>query len=115
MPILSEDLRRRLVAKYGTDVNLEASSQVVSDLLRELASGLGEKVVFEPGAVEAYDKTYTEGYNKEDYSRSSYIKYDRTDGGIYEDIFENVFAEIRPELDKLIVEKLRVSGKSAKR
>jgi hypothetical protein len=114
MPILSEDLRRRLVAKYGTGVNLEASSQVVSDLLKDLASGFAGKVVFDPGSVMAYDKTYTEGYNKEDYSRSSYQRYDRTDGGIYEDIFEKVFAEIRPELDKLVIDKLRVSQRSAK-
>ena len=113
MPILSEDLRRRLVAKYGTGVNLEANSQVVSDLLKELASGIGD-VAIDPGTVMAYDKTYTEGYNKEDYSRGSYQRYDRTDGGIFEDIYENVVSEIRPELDKLIIDKLRVSEKTRK-
>jgi hypothetical protein len=114
MPILNEDLRRRLIAKYGTGVNLEANSQVVSDLLKELASGIGDQAILDPGTVMAYDKTYTEGYNKEDYSRGSYQRYDRTDGGIFEDMYEDVLSNIRPELDKMIIEKLRVSDKTKK-
>lgn len=109
MPILNEELRRRLVAKYGTNVNLDTSSRAVSALLKELAADLLADPIGEAAA--GYQKTYTEGYNREGYSRADYTRYDRTDGSIYEDLFDDLMTQIRPELDKLIVEKLRKAPK----
>jgi hypothetical protein len=112
MPTLDESLRRRLIAKFGTTVNLESQSAVVSEMLHELATEL-RLPSGGLGGVDSYDKTYSEGYNKEDYSRGRYSRYDRTDGGIYEDIYDDLITAIRPELDKLVVARLRDRAASA--
>src|SRR4051794_16392999 len=116
MPTLNEALRRRLVAKYGTNVNLEARSDVVADLLRNIADQLHVSAVqtseYSKSKPSSYSRTYQQGYNKENYSRSEYSKYCKTSaGGSSAESFARLVAEIRPELDKLIIEKLRAEKK----
>jgi hypothetical protein len=106
MPTLDETLRRRLIAKYGTSVDLQSQSGVVSEVLRDVADQI-QADALDLAVLQKYDKTYTEGYNREGYSRANYTRYDRTDGDMYIKIFEEVIADVRPELDKLVIEKLR--------
>ena len=71
-----EELRERLVAKFGTSISLAAESPALAELLDEI-----DVLSPHPRAMDdddGYDKFYTEGYNKEDYSRSAYTKYDKT-------------------------------------
>jgi hypothetical protein len=110
MPTLDEALRRRLIAKYGTSIDLQSQSGVLSEVLRDVADQIQAGALVDLGALQKYDKTYTEGYNREGYSRGSYTRYDRTDGDIYERIFEEVIADVRPELDKLVIDKIRAKA-----
>ncbi|HEX8451600.1 MAG TPA: hypothetical protein VF647_05865 [Longimicrobium sp.] len=108
MPTIDSSLRQRLVAKYGTSVNLEAGSPVASDILRDLVHELSAD---DSESEEAgYDKSYVEGYNRQDYTRTNYSRYDRTDDTVAEAGGEQIGAEIRPELDRLIIERLRAAA-----
>jgi hypothetical protein len=117
MPSLDDDLRKRLIAKFGTSVNLEAGTPVVRELLAEIAAELAEG---DNPPSPNYNKSYTEGYNKEGYMRADYNRYDKT----YEKTEligyvdpQILVAELGPELERLIssilVERLRRSGGEA--
>jgi hypothetical protein len=101
----NEGLRRSLVAKFGTAINFESEPGVLTEILNEIANeriNLGGRF---GGTNAAYDRTYTEGYNKEDYSKAEYNKYDKTNN--IENITREAILEIRPELDKLVLERIR--------
>lgn len=96
-----EDVRRRLLARFGPSIDLETNPELVNEIVAEIA----REEPFGSINLASYDKTYTEGYNKEDYSRSAYTRYDRTDDGhIWE---EGQNALVLPELDRLVVDRLR--------
>lgn len=97
MPTLNSEFKRRLLAQFGT-TNIEAKSELVAELLREIALEI-ENPRLDPNG---YDKTYTEGYNKGDYSKANYSKYDKTNAP-----YEEIMNVILPELERLVVEKLR--------
>jgi len=120
MPTLDKALLHRLALKYGPTINLESDSEVLTELLRQLAAEepkAGEPAAGEPKPDEftekridlpSYDKTYTEGYNKENYSRSDYTRYDRTVSGASLNDEESL--HIPPEADVAIVDRLRGPG-----
>lgn len=103
MSSMNEELRRRLVARFGPSINLESNSSVIRELLDEI-DFLNPNIV----ADDQYDRTYTEGYNKEDYSKGSYSRYDKTN----DEWDESIRERIQPELDKLVVEGLRSQFRS---
>ena len=92
---MDKDVQRRLIAKFGTNIDLENP-----DLIGRLMAEINRDPVFDE---KNYDKTYTEGYNKEGYDKANYSKYDKT---AHE--FERSIKEvISPELDRYIVDSLR--------
>jgi hypothetical protein len=101
MPTLSNELRRRLISQFGA-TSFEGKSELVAELLREIALEIDTPHLDPNG----YDKTYTEGYNKGDYSKANYSRYDKTNAP-----YEEIMRVILPELERLVVEKLREQQK----
>jgi hypothetical protein len=98
MATLNDAVLIKLREKYGDSVQLTSGTPLLHDILTELGH-------LDPiGPLAGYDKTYTEGYNKEDYSRGDYHRYDRT-----VDVYNDRIHEIQPEIDKLILERLKAS------
>lgn len=102
MPTINENLRKRLIAKYGTELNLESRDDLLNELIKEISA----EAFIPIGLKDGYDKHYTEGYNKMDYSKSDYSRYDKTNDFDF-DIMKEVISDIRPELQKLLLEKIR--------
>jgi hypothetical protein len=114
MPTLDQALLRRLALKYGPTINLESDSEVLTEILRQLAAEEPAAEEPKPGEpteklvdLPSYDKTYTEGYNKENYSRSDYHRYDRTVSGAG---LNDEGLNIVPDADVTIVDRLRGPG-----
>lgn len=97
---MDEDLRKRLLARFGPTLDLEARPEILSEILTEIG-----RESFDP-RVAGYQKTYTEGYNKEGYSRANYSRYDRTDD-LAALVNRELVEQIRPEFDSFIVDRLR--------
>lgn len=75
-----EELRERLIAKFGTSISLAAESPALAELLDEI-DVLSPVPRTRAEEDDGYQKHYVEGYNKVDYSRVNYSKYDKTDEG----------------------------------
>lgn len=99
MPALDPSLLKKIMEKYGNKIDLEANSGILGDIVREVNGA----IKFDPGIVAGYDKTYSEGYNKEDYSRADYHRYDRTvdDFSKIREIYKD------PVVDKILLDRLR--------
>lgn len=77
-----EELRERLVAKFGTSISLAAESPALAELLDEI-DVLNPVPRAREEEDDGYQKHYVEGYNKTEYSRVNYSRYDKTDEGHY--------------------------------
>jgi hypothetical protein len=127
MPTIDAKLHRRLIAKFGPTVDLRTNPGVIPELFAELSK------TFKSLAVRSYDKGYSKGYDKENYVRhynrydktydkQSYVKYQK---GYDKESYVRSYTRkeyskkskgqyavspgnaITPELDRLIVQKMR--------
>lgn len=83
-------------------MKIQSGNDVISHILDEIQiEGHSEG-----NGTDTYAKTYNECYNKEDYSRG-YVRYSEAIPGHPTPIPSSAINEIRPELDRLIMDKLR--------
>lgn len=97
MSALDDFVLQRLRSRFGDEIDLTSDSPVVSAILAEIGSFAGGLP-----PLAGYDKTYTEGYNKIDYSRGDYHRYDRT-----VDIADDRIRRMQPAINKLIIDRMK--------
>jgi hypothetical protein len=103
MPTFDERLCAAIISKYGTKVDLAADTELLKDVISEIQRE--GSVHFPTGDDQNYDKTYTESYNKEDYSKANYSRYDKTADG---DLWDDIKKLVNPEVQRLIIERFQL-------
>lgn len=104
MSQLNDHIVKNLIEKYGPKIRLESKKPAIAEVLKEIGTELSKK---DPKLeCASYNKTYTEGYIKEDYDKADYVKYEKTYVKTDEEQIKNQ-SKIDKEADQLIIEKIR--------